>query len=140
MKLVKATFVSILILAAMMASGSLLAGGGHAQSGGSRHPHFGGFQPAHHGRFGVFVGGPVFWPGYYYPSYYSYPPYYDYPPDYSPVVVTPSLEYVEAGSTQPAPVEPQAYWYYCADTKSYYPYVEQCPAGWQRVAPQPPPG
>ena len=31
-----------------------------------------------------------------------------------------------------------AYWYYCAESKAYYPYVKHCPGGWQRVAPQPP--
>ena len=70
---------------------------------------------------------------YYYPPYsYYYPPYYP-----SPVVVQqqPTV-YVE----QPAPQVQQpasGYWYYCADSRAYYPYVKDCPAGWQRVAPQP---
>ncbi len=29
-----------------------------------------------------------------------------------------------------------SYWYYCADAKAYYPYVQQCPAGWLRVIPE----
>lgn len=71
-------------------------------------------------------------------SYYYPPPYYYYPPYYPTTVVVPSQPtvYVEQGS-QPAPQPAQSYWYYCADSHAYYPYVKDCPAGWQRVAPQP---
>jgi hypothetical protein len=135
MKLVKASFVLALILAWTMASGSVLAWGGKGRSVGGGRALPGGFRSSPSTPFRVFVGGSFFWPGYYYPPYYSYPPYGYYPADYSPVV-----EYVEAGSTQPAPEESEAYWYYCADAKTYYPYVEQCPAGWQEVVPQASPG
>ena len=30
-------------------------------------------------------------------------------------------------------------WYYCEDPKGYYPYIRECPTGWQRVSPVPPP-
>ena len=36
--------------------------------------------------------------------------------------------------------EAQGYWYYCAATRGYYPYVKECPGGWQKVPPAPPPG
>jgi hypothetical protein len=29
-------------------------------------------------------------------------------------------------------------WFYCPEAGAYYPYVQQCPGGWQQVAPQPP--
>ena len=29
------------------------------------------------------------------------------------------------------------YWYYCESSDGYYPYVKECPGGWQRVAPRP---
>jgi hypothetical protein len=101
-------------------------------------------------RVGVFIGAPLIGFGYpyYYPPYgyapYYYPPYsyapYYYPPYYpAPVVVQqqPTV-YVEQPG-QPAASQPQSqgYWYYCADSRAYYPYVKECPAGWQRVAPQP---
>ena len=75
---------------------------------------------------------------YYYPPY-SYYPYY-YPAYYpAPVVVQqqPAV-YVEQAAPQ-VQQQPAAagYWYYCADAHAYYPYVKECPAGWQRVAPQP---
>jgi hypothetical protein len=83
-----------------------------------------------HAHVGVFVGAPLFW----------YPPYY-YPPYYPPIAEVPSSPpiYIEQGEAQPAPAPSQSdWWYYCADAKAYYPYVKECPAGWQRVAPQPP--
>jgi hypothetical protein len=90
-------------------------------------------QRHHHGprvTFGFHFGVPL---GYYHPYPYYYHPYYYYPP----VVVQPSPPvYVERGESQPAPAQ-EYYWYYCADAKMYYPYVKQCPGGWQRVSPQP---
>jgi len=99
----------------------------------------------HHGhvRFGVTIG-PYWGPGYYQPYPYYYPPYY--PVYSSPVVIerqAPQV-YIEQ---QPAPVTappvssaaPAAnFWYYCAASRGYYPYVKECPGGWQRVSPQPP--
>jgi hypothetical protein len=91
----------------------------------------------HHGhvhssvRFGVFVGAPLY--PWYYPPYYYYPPY--------PVATVPATPqtYIEQGGAHPAPPR-TSYWYYCAESKTYYPYVKECPGGWQRVAPQPAPG
>jgi hypothetical protein len=41
----------------------------------------------------------------------------------------------------PAPVTPpppSGWWYFCPGAGAYYPYIRECPGGWQRVAPQPP--
>ena len=111
----------------------------------------------HHGgvRFGINIGIPLFGPGYYppyaypapayaypAPAYaypgpaYSYPaPAYSYPaPAYSypGQAVAPSAPYAQAA---PAP---QQDWYFCPNSNSYYPYVWECPGGWQRVPSQPP--
>ena len=105
-----------------------------------------------HVRFGVTIGGPGYWGGYgpgYWPGYYPYRPHpypYGYPyPYYPPVVVAPAAPpvYIEQGSPQvlgsaQAPAAAGNWWYYCADSRGYYPYTRECPAGWQRVAPQPP--
>jgi len=32
---------------------------------------------------------------------------------------------------------PQPYWYYCTASRTYYPYVRDCAAPWQRVVPKP---
>ena len=59
-----------------------------------------------------------------------------------PVVVAPS--YPAPVVVEPAPVyqeQPQTaarqYWYYCQDPAGYYPYVKECPRGWQPVSPTP---
>jgi hypothetical protein len=103
--------------------------GGHSSSHSSSHS--GGHGGGHgHGRahVGVFIG-PVWYPPfypYYYPPYY-YAPYYSYPPVSGPPT------YIEQ-----APAIVPGYWYYCGGAQAYYPTVQECPGGWQRVAPQPP--
>jgi hypothetical protein len=131
MKLTGAALVLAAALLGGFASSPALAGGGHG------HGH--GHSSAH---FGFYFGGPVWWgPGYYYPSpYYYYPPYYY--PYYPPIVTAPASPpvYIERGDVQTAPDQGSSnWWYYCTNPQGYYPYVKQCPGGWQRVAPQPPP-
>jgi len=86
-------------------------------------------------HFGVPLAAFPYFPYSYYPPYYYYPPYSYYP---APVVVQqqPTV-YVEQPATQVQPQQPAGYWYYCADSRAYYPYVKECPTGWQRVAPSP---
>lgn len=82
----------------------------------------------HHGwygpRFGWWWVVPGYW--YYYPA-----PIYPYPNPYVPP------GYAVPPPTGDAPPATQ-YWYYCAASKAYYPYVSECPAGWQQVLPTPP--
>ena len=74
---------------------------------------------------------------YYYPPYPYYPPYYAPYSPYSYYPPAPTV-YVEQGAQpQTQQQNQQGFWYYCADSRTYYPYVKECPAGWQRVAPQP---
>ena len=82
--------------------------------------------------FGVPYGGYGYGYGYpYYAPYYQ--PYYA-----APVVVQQQQPvYVEQPVQQLQPQQPGGYWYYCNDSSAYYPYVKDCPSGWQRVAPQP---
>jgi hypothetical protein len=107
----------------------------------------------HHGgvRFGVNIGIPLFGPGYYPPYVYPAPAYvypapayaypapaYSYPaPAYSyPGQGVPSAPYAQQGFPQAAPAQQQD-WHYCAGSNAYYPYVRECPGGWQRVPSQP---
>lgn len=136
-------------------------GGGKAWSGGHKHFSGGGFH-GHGGKvfvggsrssFGVVVGVPFYWGGpwypyrpyyyspYYYPSYgypsYGYPAYgYGY---YPPVAPASAPAYVEKGTQEGAPGGSD-YWYYCDQSQAYYPYVKECPGGWKREVPRPPPG
>lgn len=91
---------------------------------------------------GVFIGGPVWYgPG---PYYYGPPPYY-YPPPvvYAPPPVIVQSEpdvYVERSeaSQGAAPGSSSGTWWYCTASKKYYPYVKECPSGWQEVPAMPP--
>jgi hypothetical protein len=119
MNTIKRILIVAVVLLSAVASGSALA----------------------HGRvgFGIVVGGPVYWPGYYPAPYYAPYSYY-YPPAVVTVPVAPPTYVEQADEAAPVQQQSQAYWYYCAESKTYYPYVKQCPGGWQRVAPQPQPG
>ncbi len=65
-------------------------------------------------------------PAYPYPYYY---PYYQ-----QPVIQQQAPVYEEQ-----SPQQEQYYWYFCPDSKTYYPYVKQCPGGWLKVVPTPAP-
>jgi hypothetical protein len=77
-------------------------------------------------RFGFdFVIGPGPW--WWWDSPLYYPP---------AVVAAPAPMYVQPSTAQmPAPIN---YWYFCPQSNTYYPYVTDCPGGWQQIAPQPP--
>ena len=104
--------------------GGFHAGGSHKHGGFHKH----GRSHRHgrsHGHFGFFIGAPLFWR----PPYY---PYYDYPYRYPPAVV------IERQPQVYIQREPY-YWYYCPEPSGYYPYVQNCPRGWQQVVPSAPP-
>jgi len=120
-------------------------GGGHGGSGDRGGGHGGSHGGGHdggrgHGSFSgsIWFGpgwGPWWWgPGYPYYYPYSYYPY-GYNPYYygeSPVVVREQ----PPAYVQPAPREEEEYyWYFCPDSRNYYPYVKKCPGGWLRVVP-----
>jgi hypothetical protein len=95
-------------------------------------------------RVGVGVG-PGYWGGYggYYAPY-GYAPYGYAPPvvvPAAPVVVEPPQpdEYVERPQESAPPASNSSgTWWYCAESKTYYPYVKECPSGWQQVPAAPP--
>ena len=102
-----------LLAAGLLALGvSGVAQAAHGHRDGGHGGHFAGHSGFHHFDHGghfhsrVFIGG-GFGPYYYPPPYYYYPPAY-YPPRSS---------------------------FYCPSLGAYYPYVQQCPGGWQQVMP-----
>ena len=129
----------LMMLVFAAASGSAMAqhgghgGGGHGGGGYARggYGHGGGW--GYGWGVGLALGLPLLWSGYY-PGYYPYP--YAYPvPDYA--YPAPAAGYVEQGYG-PAALAPQQDWYFCPTSNAYYPYVRECPSGWQRVPSQPP--
>jgi len=116
------------LLAAVFVGASAMAADADARG---RHHHH------HRSHVGIWFGvpAPVFYPHYhYYPRYY-YPPTVVVPaPAYPPVYIE------QPQSAAPAPsLGSTAYWYYCRDTQTYYPYVQQCATPWEQVVPQSPP-
>jgi len=113
-------------------------GGGHYYRGGHRYyghryyygPRYGWWRPW--GYYPRFYPYPDYYP-YYYPSYYPY----------SSTVVVPSTPqtYIEREQEEyeSGPESaPSGVWYYCPGPKAYYPYVKECPGGWQTVPAEPP--
>lgn len=114
-----------------------------------------------HGRFrsGVYLNFGVPWPGYYWGPRYYYPRAYydDYYYDAPPAVIVQRREppvYIErsdvegthaAPTTEAAPTTPNPqqlqhqWWYWCQSSEKYFPYVKECPGGFQRVPAQPSP-
>ena len=101
---------------------------------------YSGVNWARHGHtsFGFSFGVPLYSYPYYRDPFYRdpfYSPYY-YPPTVITVPATPPV-YIQ----QPPPVVqqyPPGYWYYCRNPEGYYPYIKECPGGWQQVEPIPP--
>jgi hypothetical protein len=119
---------------------ALLAGADAALAGGSRGGHWRssasvghvsgfsgsahtGFRPFFHHRR-VIVGSTIFIGAVGYPYYYYPPAYYAAPPAYVEEPVT----YVE----QPRPGQ---VFYFCPDSRAYYPSVTSCPSPWLKVVP-----
>jgi hypothetical protein len=135
-KIFNATLGLMLILLGAIASDSALAGrGGHSgHSGRSGHfGHSGGVahsgHSGSHGHGGIFLVAPGFAPlSFYYP-----------PPGYYPPLPASPPVYIEQDPAQFVPMQEPYYWYYCAASNMYYPYVDSCPGGWQQVVPDTPP-
>ena len=136
-------FAVLMLLMFAVASGPATARGGHGGGGHGGGGHFGGGFRGGGVGFGIALGVPLYGLGYYSNPYYSYPAYaypapaYGYPGP----AMAPSGAYAEQGYAQaapaPAPAQQQD-WYFCAGSNAYYPYVRECPGGWQRVPSVPP--
>jgi hypothetical protein len=128
MKHLKLLFAFLLFMGGTAAA-AWAGGHGHGGHGGHGHGHVG---------VGVYFGPGWGWSYPYYPysSYYPYPAYSAYPAS-GPVT------YIEQGPSMPSagPAEqaPRASssWYYCHQPEGYYPYIKECPGGWQAVPAQP---
>jgi hypothetical protein len=124
----------ILALCAAIATASLSAAPAHAHSG---------------WRASVVIGVPLYRPWYpgwgyggYYPGawgyggYYGgyYGPYAAPPSIYAPASPTVFIERTDPVAQAPAPAA--GYWYWCADSRAYYPSVPACASAWVQVPPR----
>lgn len=85
----------------------------------------GGFR-SHRPHWGLIIGAPLL----FYPWWHRH--YYE---PYPPVVAVPAEPpvYIERGDRVG-----RGYWYHCDAPEGYYPYVKDCPGGWEREIPRPP--
>lgn len=135
MKKSSSLFILVLLLT-LLASSSAWAHNrfgpwhGHGSVGAwPAHGHWHGNHQHGGGHVGVFIGVPLGAP-------WHYNPYYTYPP----VVTVPATPPVYIQQALPLQDQQQSnsWWYYCNAQQGYYPYVKQCPSGWQLVPAQPP--
>jgi hypothetical protein len=129
---------SALIIVSTDAGARGRSSGSHSHASGAR-SHSSGVrsQALHSGaRVGVYIGAPIITS-----SWWMYPdPYYAYGPYFPPVVQGQEQSVVYVEQQAPSDVAPSAplaqqYWYYCEDSKTYYPYVQDCATPWQTVVP-----
>ena len=137
----RAALTVIAVFFAIIASGSVAARGHGGASGGQHaraqhsggHPsgkrHFAGSPTVgrrHFGHAHVLGAGIIFGTG----PFWFEPGYRFFLPG--------AAMYIEQHEATYAPPDPNAFWYYCAELGSYYPYINECPEGWQRILAQPP--
>jgi hypothetical protein len=132
--------------------------GGPYWWGGWRWP---GYYWPSYGYYGYY-GNYGYWPGYYYGPAYGYLPSTTVYGPPAVVTSTPGITYIEREpgtvSTQqgapanlppPPNVEPSSapagappaggtWWYFCSSPRGAYPYVRECPGGWERLPAVPP--
>jgi len=117
-------------------------GGGHHGGGGGHYVggyggHHGGYRGYGYGALGLGLGlGMGYGLGNYYGGYNNYG--YAYPPTVVAVPTAPPV-YIQQIPVPEVQQSQSNYWYYCQSSKGYYPYVRECPSGWQQVEPTPPP-
>ena len=149
MRSLKPGLIVAALVLSLLASGMVFADrssggrgykGGHYRGGHKSYYYRGGHR---HYRSGVdvVIGGSFWGPPWYYPPYSYYRPYsypYYYPYSYAPVVEVPSEPPVYIERSQPDSSPLPNVWFYCPESKTYYPYVKECSGGWQTVPAEPP--
>lgn len=144
------------VLAAAVLATMAVSSGAMADRGGGRGGWHGGGHGGWHGGgyggwyggygVGALIGGTLIAGALLSPWAYSQPYYYSsYPTvvEYVPAAPTVYYEQPRAYVEQPRAMQPAAAdsgsWYYCNESRAYYPYVKDCASPWQRVAPTPAP-
>ncbi len=137
MRSIKPVLIAAVLIVTLLVSG-MPSANGYYRGGGHYGHYYRGGHYGYWGGFGVGIGWPFWGPSWYYPPYYYpyYSPYY-----YPPAVAVPSTPpaYIEQAQPEPSSA-PSDVWYYCPASRTYYPYVKECPGGWQTVPGQPPSG
>ncbi len=133
-------FLTALLAVGLIASGvSAHAGGrygGHDYGGWRGHSHYYGGHYRPRTSFGVHIGIPLVWPSVGYTRVVPYPYAYPAYPSTQVVIERQPQVYVQREAAATAAPASSAYWYYCPDSQTYYPYAQTCPSAWLQVVPQ----
>jgi len=123
MKAIPLRFLVLLVIG-LLFSELAWAHGGYRGYGYPRNGYWHGHP---HASVGIVLGVPLVgaWT-YRQPGIYTYPP----------VVTVPAVPqaYMEKNAREQ---QANSWWYYCRSAQAYYPYVRECPNGWELVSPQP---
>jgi hypothetical protein len=115
-----AALLTLLLLASAASESALARNGGRGGHAGGRH------HGGHRAAIGLILAAPAYW--------------YFRSPIYAPPIATAPIAppvYVEQGDAQPASGQSAGeWWYYCAESRAYYPDVKECASAWQPVAAQ----
>ncbi|MCX7176286.1 MAG: hypothetical protein NT159_20640 [Proteobacteria bacterium] len=130
---------------AIIAAGSLATAPAWADRG-YRHDYF-------WGPFGFLLGSAILYSAVqprtvYYEPQVTYVPYGPVTSYVQPYYVEPAYASPPVTSMPPPPqngtqlsalgVPGSQWWYFCKNPNGYYPYVRECPSGWEKVSPTPP--
>ncbi|MGC2063744.1 MAG: hypothetical protein WA610_12260 [Thermodesulfovibrionales bacterium] len=134
--------VALISIAVVLVPGGSVMAAGRGHGGGQGGGHWGGGWHGGWGwsgfGFGVAAGALLSYP--YYSDAYYYP--YGYAPIYrsaTEVIVRESAYTHEPGYYEPARrYGARDTWYYCKESRAYYPYVRRCAGGWEKVPAVPP--
>ncbi len=137
-KLAAAVLLPVALILAGTGFAEARPGGGGGGHGARSHSHGGGYYRP--GYYRPYYYGPRLFVGAPYPYYYPYPSYYTSPPAYytAPPVYVEQPQMAPQQQPQQAAPASSGSWYYCESPGGYYPQVQNCTGGWQRVSPQPP--
>ena len=126
-----------MISAAAFGATDAMAAGGHGGGHGYHGGHYSHGYSHGYGRVGAFVGGAIVAGALLSPWYYS--PYYvaSYPTVVEVSPPAPMVYIEQSQAVAPAASDAGNWWYFCNDTRAYYPYVKECASPWQRVSPTP---
>ena len=123
----------LLALLALAFGTQAYAWGGHYGGGHYGHGNYGWHGYGHgdyyssRAHFGFYIGAPLLWPRV---EYYRDP----YP--VTQVIVERQPQVYVQRETPTAASAASNYWYYCPDSRTYYPYAQSCPSPWLQVVPQ----
>lgn len=141
MSAIKGLVVAAVAAVGLGAAAEVAAQDKHGWRGGAHREGHGGHHRHGHGHWGIHIGVPLLWGGYWADPWYYGPPRVVYrevirePEVVETVREVPAPATTEVPRGEGAPGRGPLYMNYCESAKAYFPKVTQCPEGWKFIAP-----